>query len=126
MNKPCNEKNESENLDPFHDAPDYIKQGLINVKNMEHVEPPPPPPVIYPEPTLAQKIHNLIDFAKEVARDKIDGKDVIISEDLFKKRFNICISCDYVSKDKSICTACGCVINVKARFNSASCPKGYW
>jgi hypothetical protein len=109
----------------FKDAPDYIKEGLKNRFN-NNPPPPPPPPTIYPEPTLKDKIHSLLDFAKNVARDGIEGKKVIALEETFKKRMDKCISCEFISEDKSTCNACGCILQAKLRFESASCPKGYW
>ena len=123
----CNNK-DPKDLTPeekYEGLPDYVKAALkdYNQKDDPSV---PLPPVHFEPPSLAQKIHNIVDFAKTVARDKFDGKNMIAEDEKFNSRMNTCMSCKYLSEDKTTCNECGCILQVKLKFESASCPKGYW
>ncbi|MCB1760068.1 MAG: hypothetical protein KDI68_09870 [Gammaproteobacteria bacterium] len=47
-----------------------------------------------------------------------------------KKRLRKCLQCRHLRFRKSFiwkqCRKCGCLVELKARLPSASCPKGKW
>lgn len=49
-----------------------------------------------------------------------------MSEDLTKKRLEICRSCDRLFKPTFQCKECGCFMKIKTRIESQSCPIGKW
>lgn len=53
--------------------------------------------------------------------------DVIqtVTDTQYRTRLSICEGCPFLSSLK-ICKICICVIPVKAKLKSQSCPKGYW
>tara|TARA_R100000734_G_scaffold19149_1_gene18616 strand:- start:1742 stop:1978 length:237 start_codon:yes stop_codon:yes gene_type:complete len=44
----------------------------------------------------------------------------------FAKRWSTCLTCDYFLHKSSRCSQCGCFMKVKAKMNSAKCPKNKW
>lgn len=47
-------------------------------------------------------------------------------EEIQRKRFAICIECEFRNKEKNTCNLCGCFLVVKTRSLEASCPEKYW
>ncbi len=56
-------------------------------------------------------------------------------EEIARERYSICIGCDSFDKGGSscimpglgiCCSECGCVIDLKVRALSDSCPRGFW
>jgi hypothetical protein len=43
-----------------------------------------------------------------------------------KKRLAICLTCSELIKFGNICSQCGCLMNIKTRIFSASCPLNKW
>lgn len=48
------------------------------------------------------------------------------SEDLSQQRFSICKSCPELIKTTKQCKKCGCLMHLKTKLASASCPLGKW
>jgi hypothetical protein len=48
------------------------------------------------------------------------------SEELYKERFDICMSCDKFIKLSKQCKMCGCLMVQKTKLAHASCPLGKW
>jgi hypothetical protein len=109
----------------YADVPDIIKQGMINAKAETHV-PAPPPPVVRPVIPIKHQVKNFMETARQVVREAVQGKDVIVSQEKFDSRMNICLGCEFISADKSKCTACGCYLGAKLRFEASTCPKRRW
>lgn len=53
-------------------------------------------------------------------------KDLLLSEELYKSRLDICDSCEYIYRPTFSCKKCGCFIKVKAKFPPMKCPIGKW
>lgn len=109
----------------YDEVPDYIKIGLENAKKVELV-PAPPPPVHKPKVPFKNKVRNLFNSIKNIAIDTSNGKEIIVSDEIYKQRVDTCMNCPFLSDDKNICTQCGCIIKAKAKFKSNECPKNYW
>lgn len=109
----------------YDNVPDYIKIGIENAKNQKIV-PAPKPPVIRSHVPLKTKVKNLFYSIKNIATDAINGEEVIVDENVYQKRIEICMNCTYISENKTTCTQCGCVVELKAKFKSNRCPKKYW
>jgi Family of unknown function (DUF6171) len=109
----------------YDDIPDYIKIGLENAKKVELV-PAPPPPVYKPKVPFKNKVRNLFNSIKNIAIDTSNGKEIMVTNDVYNKRFETCMNCSFLSDDKNTCTQCGCIVALKAKFQSSECPKHYW
>jgi hypothetical protein len=109
----------------YDKVPDYIKIGLENAKKVELV-PAPPPPVYKPKVPFKNKVRNLFNSIKNIAIDTSNGKEIIVSDEIYNQRVDTCMNCPFLSDDKNSCTQCGCIIKAKAKFKSNECPKNYW
>ena len=47
-------------------------------------------------------------------------------EKVAKKRLSICNGCDQFIKLTTQCKQCGCVMKLKTKLDTASCPIGKW
>lgn len=58
--------------------------------------------------------------------DLFNAKMPRASEELFKQRLDICLSCDKLIKLTKQCSMCGCFMPQKTKLAHASCPDGKW
>ena len=49
---------------------------------------------------------------------------VFLSSEEERKRFDICLSCQYYESGR--CSQCGCFMKVKVKFSTSKCPVGLW
>jgi hypothetical protein len=47
-------------------------------------------------------------------------------EELHKKRYAVCLACEFRNAEVDRCTACGCNLQLKTRALGSGCPKEYW
>jgi len=47
-------------------------------------------------------------------------------KELYNKRLNICLNCEFLLKESNTCEICGCFIKIKTKSNKAKCPKNFW
>ena len=49
---------------------------------------------------------------------------MIVDDDVYKKRIEICRSCKHLEKKLGIetCKLCGCIMTLKAKLETAYCP----
>jgi hypothetical protein len=52
--------------------------------------------------------------------------DSKVSDEVQKKRFDICQSCPELIKLTSTCKKCGCFMKIKTTLKEAACPIGKW
>lgn len=109
----------------YDDVPDYIKVGIENAKKIK-LEPAPKPPEIKPKVSLKNKAKNLLCSIKNIITDARNGDDVMVDEIVYNKRLETCMNCPYISDNQIACTQCGCIVALKAKFKSNTCPKNYW
>lgn len=58
--------------------------------------------------------------------DLLDPRIKRVSDDVQKRRFDICLSCDMLVKSTHQCKKCGCFMKAKTTLPNASCPLGKW
>lgn len=51
---------------------------------------------------------------------------ILASEEVQKKRMEICKKCDYYNPISTRCKSCGCFLVVKTKLAAVHCPEGYW
>ncbi|NLE23847.1 MAG: hypothetical protein GX625_00665 [Clostridiaceae bacterium] len=47
-----------------------------------------------------------------------------VNEDEYKKRIDICMSCESLLYDTT-CRYCGCIVQIKAKLQNSTCPYPY-
>jgi hypothetical protein len=68
----------------------------------------------------------LIDNAiKEKIQDNVNDPGFFASKELQEQRENICKSCDSFTT-LNTCKECGCIMPLKNKIKSATCPLGKW
>lgn len=72
-------------------------------------------------PSLFKKA---INFGKALVDHALSGFKTLNDEE-YKKRIDICNSCEFLSESKS-CNKCGCNIELKAKWAEQECPEKKW
>lgn len=67
---------------------------------------------------------NFIESLKTAKKNAI--KAVFVEETISKTRFDICTSCEFLTKTTNSCKKCGCFMIVKTKLKNARCPIGKW
>jgi uncharacterized paraquat-inducible protein A len=67
---------------------------------------------------IAKGVTNFLRMKAHIANNDI--------EELQKKRYAVCLACEFRSKDDDSCTVCGCPLKLRTRAPGAGCPKEYW
>ena len=58
--------------------------------------------------------------------DLINPKVKKVSEEIYNKRYEICLSCDKLITSTKQCKECLCFMNLKTKLPHAFCPIGKW
>lgn len=72
-------------------------------------------------PSMGQQARNLLNTAKNVARDP-----TLVTNAQFDERMGICKACPFYDAEQNRCTKCGCLLKGKARFRASDCPDNRW
>jgi hypothetical protein len=75
---------------------------------------------------ILKKLKYAAESAKALAKDVIEGNDLLVEDDTFHKRLGICNQCPKHIKETNQCGECGCYLAAKARGSSFKCPLGKW
>lgn len=87
------------------------------------------------QPTLPSKMEmalNLTDSVKEILKKAVTAGQVLVSEDVARKRLEVCLGCDkFIAQPEGSvipyrCSVCGCGMKVKSRLAAMSCPLNKW
>ena len=86
-------------------------------------------------PPASQLVRNLAVDHWRSLKAFIKGKQVIVSQEIAKQRWEICKQCPYLKYDETNpdtnkkdgrCTECGCFMNIKTHYATAKCPIDKW
>tara|TARA_R110002051_G_C8403931_1_gene448997 strand:- start:131 stop:457 length:327 start_codon:yes stop_codon:yes gene_type:complete len=69
-------------------------------------------------PSLVQMLKT---FTLEVTNYVVNGAPNVTPED-YAERLDACITCEHVQKKHMRCGLCGCMLQMKARMKTATCP----
>lgn len=86
----------------------------------------PPKTVAYHFPSFFQQASGFINTAKDIVGGAMAGDGVKVSEQVYKKRMDTCMDCDYLEKESIRCMKCGCFMKTKTAFKKTYCPIGKW
>lgn len=75
---------------------------------------------------LKDKLKLAAESAKAIASNLVQGKDLIVSEKVFKDRMLTCQGCPKYNKLLNQCEECGCFLALKGRLANLKCPLGKW
>jgi hypothetical protein len=76
-------------------------------------------------PSFKDMVKSLAGTAGDVARGVLDGEGLLVAEDIYNERINICNSCPFLTENKR-CTKCGCFMEAKTRLKKTYCPIDKW
>jgi len=86
-------------------------------------------------PPASQMIRNIATDHWKSLKAWVKGSQVIASQEIAQKRWDICKGCDKLLYDKTNpdtgkrdgrCVECGCFMNVKVHYAVAKCPIDRW
>lgn len=77
-------------------------------------------------PTFFDQIKNLSNLAAKIPRDLYQGKKVMVSDEEYDRRLDVCYLCEHYEENDKRCKLCGCYVVAKAKFEVSSCPALKW
>lgn len=81
-------------------------------------------------PSLKEMVVNLAGTAKDVLQLAISKGVIMTTEDVVKKRWDLCCSCEHFIKEingrNSVCQLCGCAMKTKILLAASQCPVNKW
>ena len=79
-------------------------------------------------PSIPQQGKNLAKFAWDVMKESLsnDSTSLLVSDQIYNERLEICKSCDWYDPNQNRCKECGCYMLVKARLAGSHCPLDKW
>lgn len=82
-----------------------------------------PPPEL---PSFTDMAKGFLGSAKDVISGAVHGENVLVTEDVYVNRMNICKACEFFRHVDSRCSKCGCFMEAKTRFVKTTCPVEKW
>lgn len=76
--------------------------------------------------SFLKKMKLAAETAKDVAKDAIQGNEILATDEEKENRMNVCRGCPYFVKGHNRCNQCGCFMKLKTELKSAKCPIGKW
>jgi hypothetical protein len=79
-------------------------------------------------PSLLRMARNLAGSMAEAAKEALLTGDLVVEEEEFLDRMEVCIGCAIFDPAEIRCTdpSCGCFLNIKARMAAMYCPQYKW
>lgn len=77
-------------------------------------------------PSFADMAKNLFGSAKDIVAGAVRGEGILVEEQVYIDRMNICNNCEFFKRDEKRCTKCGCFMEAKSRFKKTYCPIHKW
>lgn len=77
-------------------------------------------------PSFTDMARGLLGSAKDVISGAVHGEGVLVNEDVYVGRMNICKACEFFRHTDSRCSKCGCFMEAKTRFVKTTCPINKW
>ena len=80
------------------------------------------------EPSFIEKTKNFANFSWDIINylNKNEAGSLMLSDEPYNVRHEICKSCEMWIKKKDMCAECGCFIPAKAKVVLESCPLDKW
>jgi hypothetical protein len=75
---------------------------------------------------LLKKLKYAAESAKALAKDTIQGNELLVDDSKFHERMSICNQCPKYLKETNQCGECLCFLSLKAKGASFKCPLGKW
>lgn len=77
------------------------------------------------KPKTPSKLQMAKNFLKSAGAHVVNGMKHA-NDEVQQERIDICSDCPFISQDRGRCTKCGCILSVKIKWESSSCPIGKW
>jgi hypothetical protein len=88
--------------------------------NCEDSEPPKEMPSTY------DMLKGFIKSGKDIVGGVMAGEGLLVEEEVFNSRMDICKTCPMFVQESSRCLECGCFMRAKAMFKKTYCPLHKW
>jgi hypothetical protein len=76
--------------------------------------------------SIKDKFKMAMQSAKTVTHNLIEGKELSVSEEVYKARMQACSGCPKYLKATHQCGECGCFLAVKGKLAGMECPLKKW
>lgn len=79
--------------------------------------------------SFLQKMKMAAATAKGVIEAQLEGKELLVSDEEFSARLDICSGCPKRIEpipNAPQCSECGCFLKAKAKLKAATCPEKKW
>jgi hypothetical protein len=82
----------------------------------------------YTYPSIVRMARNLAGSLAEVAGDAVRGRDILVEDEEFLDRLEICCNCELFDPEQIRCIheSCGCFLKIKGRLATMCCPLYLW
>lgn len=81
-------------------------------------------------PSLSKQLSNAVKAGTRIIGNIVQGKSILVSDEIEKQRYSICLDCDRFDKTQMRCMECGCYLKGqilrKVKIATEKCPKGKW
>lgn len=77
-------------------------------------------------PSFKEMAKGFVGTAKDILTGAFQGEDVLVSEEVYNTRIDICNNCEFFRKRDQRCSQCGCFMEAKTRFKKSRCPIHKW
>ena len=82
---------------------------------------------VQPElPSFTDMAKGFFGSAKDVVSGVVHGEGVMVTEEVYINRMNICNGCEFFRHEDKRCSQCGCFMEAKTRFKKTYCPVHKW
>ena len=77
-------------------------------------------------PSNFDMLKNFLKSGKDIVGGVMAGEELMVNEETFKARMNVCETCPLFVHETKRCLECGCFMNAKAVFKKTYCPLHKW
>lgn len=77
-------------------------------------------------PSIKDMTKGFVNSAIDVISGAVRGEGIMVTEEVYKTRMDICASCEFFRRDDKRCSQCGCFMETKTKFKQTYCPIHKW
>tara|TARA_Y100000004_G_C8921862_1_gene415784 strand:- start:334 stop:591 length:258 start_codon:yes stop_codon:yes gene_type:complete len=77
-------------------------------------------------PSMAEQGRNLIKMMQDIGADAVKGREIFVTNEEQKRRYDICQACESFDRIRKRCKECGCFMQQKTAFSASECPLKKW
>jgi hypothetical protein len=77
-------------------------------------------------PSFTDMAKGLLGSVTDILGGALQGEGVLVEENVYLNRLNICKGCEFFRHEDARCSKCGCFMEAKTRFVKTTCPIQKW